>query len=469
MISVLSPEQFQWARWFSVQSVETKLDIIASLTDEEAQELRYCWPAWARDKQLEAIECPWSWTVWLILAGRGFGKTRTGAEQTIKWAWEDSNARIALVARTAADVRDTMVEGESGILACSHPDFMPKYEPSKRRLTWPNGARATTYSAEEPKLLRGPQHTKAWADERASWIKHGNEDAWDHLMFGLRLGKKPQVVATTTPLPTKEIKALIRQKSTHTTRGTTYENLNNLAPTFKEQILGKYEGTRLGRQELLAEILDDNERALWKREEMIEAYRVTECPDLKRIVVGVDPSVNDGTEIDNQELAECGIIVAGLGVNNHGYLLDDKSLMASPMNWAKEAVTAYHKNKADRIVAEANNGGALVETVIRVIDKNVAYKAVHAARGKLTRAEPVSSLYEQGRMHHVGRFPELEDQQCTWEPGEKSPDRLDALVWAFTELMVEKKEGGGVLIAVEDEKMPVAQTDWATMASSMEW
>lgn len=436
----LSPEHFEWSRWFALQPPEVKLALIETLSDEEALDLRYNWSAWARDKQLEEVECPWGWTVWLILAGRGFGKTRTGAEQVIAWAREDSHARIALVGRTAADVRDVMIEGESGILACSSPDFTPKYEPSKRRLTWPNGAVATTYSAEEPKLLRGPQHTKAWADERASWVKRGNEDAWDHLMFGLRLGRKPQVIVTTTPLPTKEIKALIKQKSTHVTRGTTYENLENLAPTFREQVIGKYEGTRLGRQELLAEILDDNERALWKRDAMIEAYRVTDVPELKRIVVGVDPSVHDGTEVGNQELAECGIIVAALGVDGHGYLLDDKSIMASPMTWAKEAVTAYRKNKADRIVAEVNNGGALVETVIRVVDKNVSYKHVHAARGKLTRAEPVSSLYEQGRMHHVGRFKEVEDQMCSWEPGQKSPDRMDALVWAFTELMVEKKE-----------------------------
>lgn len=429
----LSPERFAWCRWFANQPLEIKLEFLADLTDEEAIDLRYTWTAWARDKQLEEIEAPGDWTIWLLLAGRGFGKSRVGSEQVIKWAWEDPHARIALVARTAADVRDVIVEGESGILACSHPRFKPKYEPSKRRLTWPNGAVATTYSADQPNALRGPQHTKAWGDEPAAWQY---PETHDNLMMGLRLGAKPQAVYTTTPRPTKFIKSLIAQKTTHVTRGTTYENLSNLAPTFRDQVIGRYEGTRLGRQELEAALLDDNERALWKREEMIEALRVHKYPDLKRIVVGVDPSVNDGTEVDNQDLAECGIIVGGLGIDGHGYLLDDKSLMGSPMEWAREAVTAYHSRKADRIVAEVNNGGKLVEAVIRVIDKHVSYKDVRAARGKLTRAEPISSLAEQGMLHHMGMFPELEDQQCNWQPGDKSPDRLDAYVWTFTELML---------------------------------
>jgi phage terminase large subunit-like protein len=462
----LSPEEFAWCRTFAHVSRAEKLAFIAALTDEEALTLRYTWPAWARDKQLEAIEAPEDWVIWLLLAGRGFGKSRVGAEQVITWAGEDPHARIALVGRTAADVRDVMVEGESGILACSHPRFKPKYEPSKRRLTWPNGAMATTYSADEPDTLRGPQHSKAWGDEPAAW-KY--VDAHDQLMFGLRLGAKPQAVYTTTPRPTKFIKMLAGLNTTHVTKGTTYENLANLAPTFRKQVIGRYEGTRLGLQELEAAILDDNERALWKREEMIETLRVHKYPDLKRIVVGVDPSVNDGTEADNHELAECGIIVGGLGVDGHGYLLDDKSLMGSPMEWAREAVTAYHSRKADRIVAEVNNGGKLVEAVIRVIDKHVSYKDVRAARGKLTRAEPVSSLAEQGKLHHVGVFRELEDQQCNWQPGDKSPDRLDAYVWTFTELMVAQQEGGGVLLTVEDTKEAVPANSWEEAAGQAEW
>ncbi len=211
-------------------------------------------------------------------------------------------------------------------------------------------------------------------------------------------------------------------------------------------MIAKYEGTRLGRQELEAALLDDNERALWKREAMIEALRVTKAPELKRIVVGVDPSVNDGTEVDNKSLAECGIIVGGLGIDGQGYLIDDKSLLDSPMKWAREAVTAYHSRKADRIVAEVNNGGKLVEAVIRIIDKNVSYKDVHASRGKFTRAEPIAALAEQERIHHVGTFPDLEDEQCNWEPGGKSPNRLDAYVWCFTELMLGKNAKGGMVV-----------------------
>ena len=269
---------FAFYRQFASWSKRKQLKFIDTLNDEEATKLRYTWSAWARDKQLEEIECPWDWTLWLILAGRGFGKTRTGAEKVNEWAHEDPNGHIALVARTVADVRDVMVEGESGILACSPPWFRPKYEPSKRRLTWPNGAWATTYSSEEPDALRGPQHTKAWGDEPATWK---DEATHDNLMFGLRLGKQPQVVYTTTPRATRFIKGLIKLKTTHVTRGTTYENLSNLAPNFQEQVIGKYEGTRLGRQELEGLLLDDNERALWKREPMIEALRVTQHPELR--------------------------------------------------------------------------------------------------------------------------------------------------------------------------------------------
>jgi phage terminase large subunit-like protein len=441
--TIAQQSEFAWYRWFAAQSLREKQRIVRGLSDLEALRLTYTWEAWARDKQLACIEAPEDWVVWLILAGRGFGKTRTGAQWVIAQAAADPHARIALVGRTAADVRDVMVDGESGILASSPPWFKPNYEPSKRRLTWPNGAIATTFSSEEPNALRGPQHHFAWADEPAAW-KY--PDTWDQLLFGLRLGQKPQVVATTTPRATKFIKNLAKATTTHVTRGTTYENKVNLAPTFLNQVVARYEKTRLGRQELLGQILDDAEGALWKREPMIEALRVIQHPDLKRIIVGVDPSVNDGSLADSSDtLAETGIIVGGRGIDDHGYVLDDNSLAGSPLEWAREAVTAYYKHKADRIVAEANNGGALVEVTIRVVDKHVSYKAVHASRGKLTRAEPISSLYEQGLMHHVGCFPDLEDQMCNYVAGAKSPDRMDALVWMFTELFVEKKGGGGVV------------------------
>jgi phage terminase large subunit-like protein len=408
---------------------------IDALSDEQALALLYDWDMWAREKQKAPAG---NWTVWLIMAGRGFGKTRTGVEWVRGQVETGKCGRLAIVGRTAADVRDVIVEGESGLLACSPPWFRPSYEPSRRRLTWPNGAIATTYSAEEPDVLRGPQHDGFYADEIAAW-KYA--DAFDQLLFGLRLGKNPRGVATTTPRPTKLIKRLIADKATHVTTGTTFENKAHLARAFLTQVVGRYQGTRLGQQELYAQLLDDAQGALWKRE-MIEQYRVTEHPDLVRVVVAVDPATADPsakTEEEQSENAETGIVVAGLAASGHGYVLDDRSLRASPHTWATEAVTAYRKYKADRIIGEQNNGGALVESNIRTVGI-VAYSAVWASRGKYTRAEPIVSLYEQGKVHHVGLFPQLEDQMVMWEPltGQKSPDRLDALVWALTELMAKE-------------------------------
>lgn len=415
------------ARAFFLLPLAQKQQFVSTLTDAEALQLRYLWEAWARDKQLEPVG---NWSTWLLLAGRGFGKSRTGAEWVRKQVETGRCKRMALVARTAADVRDVIVEGESGILACSPPWFRPTYEPTKRRLTWPNGAIATTYSADEPDALRGPQHDGAWGDEIAAW-KY--PDAWDQLMFGLRLGRNPRVVATTTPRATPLIKALAKASTTYLTAGTTYENKENLAATFFTEVIKKYEGTRLGQQELNAVLLEDAEGALWKRS-LIDEHRVTSHPEFVRVVVAIDPAVSD-----QEESAETGIVVAGMNASGQGYVLDDKSLHASPHTWASEAVAAYHKYRADRIIGEQNNGGQLVEANIRTVDKQVSYKQVYASRGKYTRAEPIASLYEQGRVHHVGMFPLLEDQMCGWEPltGQKSPDRLDALVWALTELMLD--------------------------------
>ncbi len=433
--------EFARYRRFAKLSKRQKVAEVARMSDEDAVQLLYTWAAWARDSQLAP---PGNWTTWLILAGRGYGKTRVGAEQTNAWAAEDRHARIALVGRTVADVRDVMVEGESGILACSPPWFLPHYEPTKRQLTWPNGAIAKTYSADQPDQLRGPQHTKAWGDERAAWQ---HDDAYDQLMFGLRLGALPQCVLTTTPRPTKAVKAIIADPDTVTTYGTTYENRANLAKSFLKQVVKRYEGTRLGRQELLGELIEDTDGALWKRIPMIEELRVLKAPELKRIVVAVDPATTA-----TEESAETGIVVAGIGLDGHGYVLQDRSLRASPNEWAAEAIAGYYLFEADRIVAEVNNGGDLVETIIRNIDKAIAYKAVHASRGKQTRAEPVSSFYERKLVHHVGTMADLEDQLCNWVPGEKSPDRLDALVWALTELMVKEKKVSGIVMNATEDK-----------------
>ncbi len=382
------------------------------------------WRKIARDKQLPPEG---EWRIWVVMAGRGFGKTRTGAEWVREMVETGRAKRIALVGPTAADVRDVMVEGESGILAISPPWFMPRYEPSKRRLTWPNGAVATTFSADKPDRLRGPQHDAAWCDELAAWRY---PEAFDMLLLGLRLGSDPRVVVTTTPKPLPHIKELIQDPRAVVVRGSTYENLDNLAPAFAERIIKRYEGTRLGRQELHAEILDDVPGALWNRE-MLEAVRVTDHPPLVRVVVGVDPAASVG-----EEASEVGIVVAGLGRDGHAYVIDDATISASPAVWAGQVVAAYRRHMADRVVAEVNNGGDMVAHTIRTVDERVAIQKVWASRGKYTRAEPVAALYEQGRVHHVGFFGDLEDQLCSWTPGMVSPDRLDALVWAVTALML---------------------------------
>lgn len=387
------------------------------------------WRAMARPEQLPPEGDEWS--IWLILAGRGFGKTRTGAEWVRSLAESAAVARIALVGPTAADVRDTMVEGESGVLGVSSNSFRPNYEPSKRRLTWPNGVQATMFSSEEPERLRGPQHGAAWLDELGAW--RNARETYDQLQFGLRLGRQPRQLITTTPRPIPLLRELIKREGVKITRGSTHDNAANLAPSFLSEIVKRYEGTRLGRQELNAELLDDVPGALWNRE-MLERARIERgvLPPLKRIVIGIDPAVSVSETSD-----ETGIVVAGLGTDGRGYLLEDASGKYSPIEWARRAVGLYHSWKADRVIAEVNNGGAMVETTLRTVDQRVSYRAVHASRGKIIRAEPISALFEQGRVSLVGAFPELEDQLCTFSPGSPgSPDRLDATVWAFTELMV---------------------------------
>jgi phage terminase large subunit-like protein len=423
--------------------------MLADLARSLVEALEYDWRAVARPEQLAPAG---DWSTWLFMAGRGAGKTRAAAEwirESVCGSTPLGSGRykqLALVGETAADVRDTMVgdgkgPGEgSGLLQVHPKDFLPIYEPSKRRLTWPNGAIATLYNATEPDQLRGPQHDASWCDELAKW-KYA-EATWDMLQFGLRLGRDPRCVITTTPRPTKLLKSIMADPGTVITQGSTFDNRANLAASFLATILRRYEGTRLGRQELNAEILEDVEGALWTRA-MIEAARIGagDVPTLRRIVVAIDPAVSCGEDSD-----ETGIIVAGLGADDCGYLLEDLSGRYQPHEWASIAVRAYHRHKADRIVAEVNQGGAMVEATVRVVDPNVPYKAVHASRGKIARAEPVSALYEQNRIHHAGAFPALEAQLCEFAPGAtSSPDRLDAAVWAFTELMLSGGDGTGII------------------------
>ena len=371
------------------------------------------------------------WRTWLIDTGRGWGKTRTGAETIRKWVENGEARRIALIGRTVADVRDVMVEGPSGIMAISHPDFRPVYNPANRRVVWPNGAIATTFSADKPDQLRGPQHDTAWADEIAAWRY---PDAWKMMDFGLRAGDWPRVVATTTPKPVPLIKDLLahKDKSVYVTRGISYENYANLAPDYIEQVIAAYENTRLGRQEIYAQMLDDTPGALWTRGVLESSRRVADIPQMARIVVAVDPP-------GSAETGTCGIAVCGRGPGPiktaHFFALDDLSKQASPHVWASTAVAAYHAWRADAIVAEKNFGGDMVESTIRTVDPTARVLMVTASRGKQVRAEPIVGLYEQDRAHHVGYLGDLEDELCTWVPGEKSPNRLDALVWGMTELM----------------------------------
>lgn len=408
---------------------KTLRQVLQNLSPEEALQIQYDWSFWARPDQLPP---ELEWYIWLLLSGRGGGKTRAGSELIIKWAKEGFSP-IALVGQTKADVRDTMVElGDSSLIRCSPPWFRPSYEPTKRRVTWPNGVVGITYSGDEPGQLRGPQHQKAWVDELAKFQRP--QETWDNLMFGLRVGRLPQVVVTTTPRPIALIKNLADDPSAVVVRTHTRDNAPNLDSNFLNFIFERYEGTRLGRQELAAEILSDNPQALWKRDNLDE-MRLSVFPELSRIVVAVDPGVTS-----TETSAETGIVVAGLS-NAKGYVLADYSLRSTPRDWASAAVAAYHTHKADVIIGEANNGGDMIEATIRTIDETINFKKVVATRGKYTRAEPISALYEQKRVHHVGFFPELEDQLCEWVPGEKSPDRLDALVWAFTELMLNTSGG----------------------------
>lgn len=363
------------------------------------------------------------WRKWLILAGRGWGKTRVINEWALTQAMPGT--RGAIIAATAADARDVVIEGQSGLMNIART--RPLYEPSKRRVTFTNGAVATVFSADEPDRLRGPQFHWAICDELAAWHY---PDAFDNLMLGLRLGANPRVAIATTPRPTRLIRSLVADPHTHVTRGSTYENRANLAPQFFDQIITRYEGTRIGRQELNAEILSDMPGALWTHA-ALDQLRVTRAPELERIVVAVDPAATSAEGAD-----ETGIVVCGRGKDGHGYTLDDLSGRYSPDGWARQAVAAYYKHRADRIVYESNQGGEMVEHTLRTVDPNVPLKGVHASKGKQARAEPIAALYEQARAHHVGIYPDLEDQLCNWVVGGDSPDRLDALVWALTELLI---------------------------------
>lgn len=426
----------QWeelARW----SEDGVADLLDQLGEVGRETLLHDWAIHARSGQMPP---PGGWRVWLMMAGRGFGKTRAGAEWVRSIAESDGKARIALVAASLHEARSVMVEGESGLLAVAPYWERPVWHPALRRLVWRSGAQAILLGAAEPNSLRGPQFTHGWADEIAKWPS--GEAAWDNLMLGLRLGEHPRVLATTTPRPVPLIRRLIAQAGVAVTHGRTQDNSAHLAPGFVEAVIRDYGGTALGRQELDGELIDEPEGALWTRA-LIERCRVRretlqalgETP-FARIVVAVDPPA--GSQGD-----ACGIIIAGLATDGRAYVLEDGSLeRASPERWAARVAALAVRVGAERVVAEANNGGEMVASVLRAAQADLPVRLVHASRGKSARAEPVAALYERGRVAHAGSFPALEDQMCGMLTGGdycgpgRSPDRADALVWALTELML---------------------------------
>jgi len=408
---------------------------LKQLGPEKTEELQHSWEFWARPEQLEPKG---NWNVWVALAGRGWGKTRAGAEW-VRHRIKKGDKIVHCVAPTKGDVRRVMVEGDSGLInVCwkgdksyrGSPLGLPIWSPTNNTLTWENGAKAVFFSAEDPERLRGPQAYSAWTDELCAW--RNAQETWDMLQFGLRLGRRPQVFVTTTPKTTKLIRNILDDDKTTVSTGSTYDNAANLADTFLDAVRKTYEGTRLGRQELYAEILDEASGALWNRT-LLASCEVDkdDVPTLNRIVISIDPAVTANAESDMT-----GIVVAGVDVNGRAYVLEDHTGRYTPQQWAAKAVDLYREHMADRIVAERNQGGDMVRHTLHTEDETVPVKLVHASRGKMARAEPVSALYEQDKVRHVKGLNDLEDQMVQWEPlgSTGSPDRLDALVWAITDL-----------------------------------
>ncbi|MFV0383694.1 DNA-packaging protein [Paracoccus sp. (in: a-proteobacteria)] len=434
------------AAWLASAAPAEVDEFLGGLGENALMALPWLFEFWALPHQLPPEGC---WKSWVIMGGRGAGKTRAGSEWVRRLVEGPTAAspgrcrRVALVGETFDQAREVMVMGDSGILACSPPDRRPVWEAGRRRLVWANGATATVYSAHEPEALRGPQFDAAWADELAKWKKAG--EVWDMLQFALRLGEHPQQVVTTTPRNVDVLKRILGNASTVVTHAPTDANRAYLAESFLAEVEARYGGTRMGRQELEGVLLDDVEGALWTTA-MLEGCRVEHAPALSRVVVAVDPAVTAGRASD-----ECGIVVAGVVAGGEprdwrAYVLEDATVKGGPLDWARAAIAAMDRHGAEKLVAEVNQGGDLVESVIRQVDPLVPFRALRASRGKGLRAEPVAALYEQGRVRHVrGNLGTLEDQMCRMTvrgyEGQGSPDRLDALVWAIHELMIEPAFG----------------------------
>ncbi|MEZ5724468.1 MAG: terminase family protein [Paracoccaceae bacterium] len=435
------------AAWLASAAPGEVDEFLAGLSDNALASLPWIFEFWALPHQLPPQG---DWKSWVIMGGRGAGKTRAGSEwvrSKVEGAVPEAPgecSRVALIGETFDQVREVMVFGDSGILACSPPDRRPEWQAARRRLLWPNGATATAYSAHEPEALRGPQFDAAWVDELAKWKKA--EDVWDMLQFALRLGRHPQQVVTTTPKNVEVLKRILQSASTVTTHAPTDANRAYLAESFLAEVESRYGGTRMGRQELEGVLLEDVEGALWTTA-LIEGTRVDRLPMLDRVVVALDPAVTGGSGSDECGIVVAGVVTAGEPKDWRAYVIEDASVRGGPMDWARAAIAAMDRHKAERLVAEVNQGGDLIESVIRQIDPLVPFRALRAGRGKALRAEPVAALYEQGRVKHL-RGPSLgalEDQMCRMSlrgyEGKGSPDRMDALVWAVHELMIEPASG----------------------------
>ncbi len=445
----------------SLSESEQRKIILESLTEEEAEELLWDWKVWARPEQLPPAG---DWLTWLILAGRGFGKTRTGAEFIRDEVTAKRASSIALIGETQKDLEEVMCFGVSGIMSVFPPHQKPRITKKPIRVEFHTGAVAYGYNATEPDQLRGPNFDLAWGDELAKW--RYSRETYDQLQFALRLGNHPRQIFTTTPRPIPILKEILAAPTTVVSRGITSDNHINLAASFIKTITEKYAGTRLGRQELSAEILDDVPDALWTRA-ALDRDRVSpkKMPNLKRVVVAIDPAAKKNETPEDG--AATGIIVAGVGEDNRGYVIDDATCRESPNGWARKAIACFDRYHGDRIVGEVNNGGDMVEATMKVVRPGAPFKAVHASKGKWTRAEPIAALYEQGRISHVGTFAELEDEMVNFGPngmvGEASPDRVDALVWALTELfpsIVKKADPKPAVI--EHERYIDGQQGWMT-------
>lgn len=425
-----NPREF--GKMFRLLTPEQQQEYVAALKPEQAHAISRLWDVKAREKQLAPDG---DWRYWMIMAGRGFGKSLALTQWAHAQAQAMPGSAGVMVAATAADVRDVLLQGESGILTQTPEDETPHYSPTHATLTWKNGSRALLRSADEPDRLRGLNSYWAICDEVAAWRR---PDALNQILLGLRLGDHPRMALATTPKPVKHLRDFLKRKGLILTTGSSYENRANLSEDWFNEIITPYEGTRMGRQEILGELLEDLQGALWSSE-LIEAGRLIINDDKKfseflktliRIVVAVDPAVSSKTTSN-----QTGIIVAGIDRRKHFYVLDDRTMRGSPDSWARAVIGAYRDWNADRIVAEVNNGGDLVESTIRTVDANVPITQVRASRGKVTRAEPVVALYEQGRAHHVGVFGALEAQQVEWVPGDESPDHIDSLTWAAFDLL----------------------------------